>query len=356
MGRVYNALVRAEKWKEGDRPIGRPHRDDSPRGAREDEIPGPSFNAPAAATAQRAFGRNLPRTQDAPAAPAPPHHTAARSNNSDQSASTSPSLGPSQRPVAEASSPEASVIAFEEPTEVSNIQALPVDPRFALLTREEPLAVERYRGLALKLLNLADRRKMKTVLITSAESGEGKSTVAAALAWSLARRPQRRVLLIDANPASPSVARMFGIDSKRGWLNLVDRSCALEQAIIRLDPNGLYVMPCGAPSRSQSASALASRLEEVIAKLAPRFDLVVVDSPAILESPEAQRLAEVLDGAVLVARAGHTHHSRVTAARKLVQKERRLGVVLNESEANAEIAPGGRGKISISRRLFGRKK
>jgi Mrp family chromosome partitioning ATPase len=210
--------------------------------------------------------------------------------------------------------------------------------------------------LAVKLLNLADRRKLKTLLITSAEAGEGKTTVATAVAWLMAKHPERRVLLIDANPASPSVGRTLGIDSKRGWLNLVDRSCELKHALVRLDPNGLYVMTPGASEAAQPTDAMSSRLEDVIAEVATRFDLVVVDSPAILESPDGQRLAAVLDGAVIVARAGYTHHSKVTAARKLVPKERRLGVVLNESEADAEIAHRRRGKSSLAGRLFGRKR
>lgn len=287
-------MVRAEKWKDCDRPIVRPDRKDAARGRDGDAAPSFSFNAP--------------------------------------------------------------VITFEEPSEISKIRDLAIDPRVAALTREDPLAMESYRGLAVQLLNLAERRKLKTLLITSAEAGEGKTTVATVVAWSLAKHPERRVLLIDGNPASPSVGRTLGLDPKRGWLNLVDRSCELKHALVRLDPNGLYVMTPGPLKALQSTDAMSSRLEDMIADLRRHFDLVVVDSPAILESPDAQRLAAVLDGAVIVARAGHTHHRKVTAARKLVPKERRLGVVLNESEAGAEFAHRRRAKSSQVGRFFGRKR
>lgn len=345
MGRVYNALVRAEKWEDGDRPIGRPDRKDSARGRDGDATPALSFNLSSAATARSAFENNFPQTEDM-ASPA----------EAGQSAIVPRQVALARRAVAEPPVASAPVITFEEPSEVSNIRDLAIDPRVVMLTREDPLAVERYSALAVKLLNLAERRKLKTLLITSAEAGEGKTTVATVVAWSLAKHPERRVLLIDANPASPSVGCALGIDPKRGWLNLVDRSCELKHALVRLDPNGLYVMTPGAPAAPQSTDAMSSRLEDVIAELAPRFDLVVVDSPAILGSPDAQRLAAVLDGAVIVARAGHTHHSKVTAARKLVPKERRLGVVLNESETGAEFAHRRRGKSSLVGRLFGRKR
>ncbi len=357
MGRVYNALVRAEKWKDDDSPIGRPAREDSAHGRDLDAATAFLFNVSSAATARSAFEDNLPLTEDLVTSPAGGSFIAVEAAEVG-----APALAPLRaaplagRSVAEPSAPKPPVITFEEPSAISNMRDLAIDSRVFTLTREDPLAVERYRALAVKLLNLAERRKLKTLLITSAEAGEGKTTVATVVAWSLAKLPERRVLLIDANPASPSVGRTLGLDPKRGWQNLVDRSCELKHALVRLDPNGLYVMTPGAAAAPQSTDAMSSRLEDVIAELARRFDLVVVDSPAILESPETQRLAAVLDGAVIVARAGHTHHSKVTAARKLVPKERRLGVVLNESEAGAEFAYRRRGKSSLGGRLFGRKR
>jgi capsular exopolysaccharide synthesis family protein len=238
-----------------------------------------------------------------------------------------------QSPAASAAS-----IAFEEPRNVSNIRHLAIDPHVAALADDDPIAVERYRALAVKLMDLADRRKLKTLLITSAEAGEGKTTVATGTAWSLAKHPERRVLLIDASPNSSAVGRMLGIDPQCGWLNLLNGSCELKNALIRLEPNGLYVLTPGATADPHSSDTSSSQLEDLIVELVPRFDLVIVDSSPILESSEAQRLATILDGAVIVARASHTHHSKVTAARKLVPKERRLGVVLNESEVDVEFA------------------
>src|SRR4030095_2471209 len=121
----------------------------------------------------------------------------------------------------------------------------------AALTGDDLLATERYRTLAMKLLSLTDQRKIKTVLITSAQEGDGKTTVATGAAWSLAKIAERRVLLIDASPTS-SLGRMLGIEPKRGWVNLLDGSSELKQAVVRLQPNGLYVLTAGAPARAPS--------------------------------------------------------------------------------------------------------
>jgi capsular exopolysaccharide synthesis family protein len=300
MGRVYKALVKAEQFQDTARPIGRPER------------------SRADVRAPQGFSRNL-----SPAATSP--------------------------------------VVFDDgfnPAEgrgvSANIRDLAIDPHVAALAGADTVASERCRALAVKLLTLTDRRKIKTLLITSAQAGDGKTTIATGVAWTLAKGAERRVLLIDAGLGSSSIGRMLGIEPKRGWQNVLDRSSELNEAIIRVEPNGLYLLTAGAASALPPVNHSATRLEDLIAELAPRFDLVIVDSGSILDSSDAQRLASVLDGVVIVARANHTDREKANAARKLVPKERRLGVVLNESESRPEIAL--QATLGIVGRLFGRKR
>jgi Mrp family chromosome partitioning ATPase len=358
MGRVYNALVKAEKFQEPDRPIGRPERDVATDARRRDVAPVRPLNAPSAAPAPFPITEEFDspgdtRFEDLSAAAQLAEIPAAKNS---YAVVPRPVTSPARRPVTGTPAPIAAAVAFEEALDVVNIRDLTIDPHVAALTGADPVAAERYRLLAAKLQNLVERRKLKTLLITSAVEGEGKTTIATGAAWLLAKHPGRRVLLIDARPASSSVCGMLGIDRKRGWLNLVDGSCDLKHALTRLEPNGLYVLAAGASMQAQSSDELSSRLEDLITDLAKRFDLVIVDSGSILESSEAQRLATVLDGVVIVARSGYTHHSKVNTARKLVPKERRLGVVLNEAEGGNEIADRGNKRKSLTGRLFGRKR
>ena len=326
MGRVYNALVRAERWEDRDRPIGSPARTDAqPKRAQVAAFF--PINADSAADAPFESG-DLALSEEV-YSPASGDLFGLRSMISESESNAAQEIAPLPvRSLALVVKPP----VFEEPGEVINVSELTVDPHLPVLAGEDSLAAERFRTLAVRILNLAARRKLKTLLITSAEAGEGKTTVATSVAWSLAKHPERRVLLIDASLTSSSVCRSLGIEAKRGWIDLIDGSCEPKQAMLRLDPNGLYVLTPGPLAGTVTEDAYAARLEDVIAKMASRFDVVVVDSPAILESPETQSLAGMLDGSVIVARAGHTHHSKVTAARKLVPKGRRLGVVLNESD------------------------
>jgi Mrp family chromosome partitioning ATPase len=226
-----------------------------------------------------------------------------------------PQPGRSRAPRVESKPTAASpTLALKEPSDIYNIADLGFDPHLAALAGTDALAAERYRTLAARLLSLTDRLKLKSLLITSAEPSEGKTTVAINIAWALAKRPGRRVLLVDANP-EPAVGRALGLYRKGA-------SWAAE--LVRLDPNRLYVLTQPLP------------LETVLAELAPQFDLLVVDSASILQSVETQRLAGALDGAVIVARAGRTNRRKVSAARKLIPKPKRLGLVLNESDFEAE--------------------
>ena len=168
------------------------------------------------------------------------------------------------------------------------------------------------------------------------------------------------MLLLDANPRATSIKRLLGALPARGWLGLSDRQTELADAMMRLDPNGLYLMTARGLSETTEAddgaldeALMSARFEKLLARLAERFDLIVIDAPAICDSAEAQQLAAIADGCVLVARAGRTHYRRVSEATDLVPQERRLGVVLNECEV-AEASSRRGGKRSLMGRLFRR--
>lgn len=316
MGRVYKALVRADRWSDREHAIG---------STISNERANVSIKAQPAPPVSRPIDNRSARpelvSQDSPSVAV-------------RVAPAAPALR--RAPVAAQPKPHIDVAppakVFEEPAEIHNISSLEIAPHLVTLAGTDALAAERYRTLAARLLSLADRSKLKTFLITSAEASEGKTTVAVNLAWSLAKRSERRVLLLDANTSSLAMSHSLGIAEK-------NKSAAPSGQLMRLDPNGLYVLSQAAPS----ASALA--------ELASRFDIIVVDSQSILESADTQNLAASLDGTVIVARAGRTDRRKVTAARKLVPKSKRLGLVLNEIDLNAE----GSSTRARRRSVFGKR-
>jgi len=113
-------------------------------------------------------------------------------------------------------------------------------------------------------------------------------------------------------------------------------------------PNGLYTWTPGGYSPAGDDALLSPSFDKLIASLEADFDLIIIDSPAILESSGAQRLASLADGTVFVVRAGHTHHRAVTEGLTLLPPERRLGLVLNESDVENE-SPSKQNKKPMGR-------
>ena len=357
MGRVYNALVKADKWRGRGRPIGRPaDRPERPASLKPDMTPAPR-------TPGMGYRERAEPVRESAAAAVAVNDAAGANERAASSVTPFPQAVPAP-PTVEKQPP-----AFIEPRKSLDVSNLDVEPHLVSIAGGDALASERYRTLAVRLLNMAARRKLKTLLFTSAQEGEGKTTVATNLAWVMAKSSERRVLLIDADLRLPSVARALEINPGRGWLELLDGSAELIDTAIRLDPNGLYVLAPFAADKDykenerygsdQDATAYAltsSRLEKLLKDLEGQFDFILIDAPPILEFADAQRLASIADGTVIVARAGHTHHDQVTGALKLVPKDRRIGVVLNEAQVEEEIAYYNRKKRAGFGRLFQRRK
>jgi len=323
--------------KEGERPIARPARvQTSP--ARDNKQPQARTSPPAEVETRDETAFDLPKVEAEPSAPfdfseiialsemiAAAPRREVRTQTRPRSSRTSSDL--------RVAPTKAVVPDFAEPRLAFTVSKTAVAPGLTAITGEDALVGERYRTLAMRLLNQAAKRKLKTVVVTSARGQEGKSTVAINLAWVMAKPGERRVLLIDANPDQASVCRMLGVKAQRGWTDVIDGAVQISDAIARIDPNGLCVLAAG-PGRSFDRSdVMASpRLEKLIADLERHFDFVVIDAPAI-KNIDAQRLASIADGTVMVVRAGHTPHDEVTEALKLVPRDTCAGIVLNESDA-----------------------
>jgi protein-tyrosine kinase len=240
---------------------------------------------------------------------------------------------------------------FTEPTAIVTVNHLSVEPHLVAINGSDVLAAERYRTLAVRLLNMASQqnKKTKTLLITSAKQGEGKTTVATNLAWVMAKPGERRVLLIDAHVQNSSVCTRLNLKPQCGWLDVADGNSKFIDAAIRLDPNGLYVMSPrklenGLTNTSTADVLTSSQIEKLFKELEQYFDFILIDAPAILDSADAQRIASIVDGTVMVTCAGRTNHTDVTDALKLIPKERRLGIVLNEARVEAEAGSNKRKK------------
>jgi capsular exopolysaccharide synthesis family protein len=168
--------------------------------------------------------------------------------------------------------------------------------------------------------------------VTSAVAGEGKSTLARAIAIATANDHAADVLLIEADLVTPTLAPEFGVAETPGLSDVLAGSSDLSAAAHVTGLPNLWLLPAGArpdnPSRLLRSSAMVDLLQEV----REHFRFVVLDLPAILTSSDAAVLARQSDRAILVIRAGVTDQRAVQGALQLLSGAALQGVVLNRRQ------------------------
>ncbi|MEQ8790491.1 MAG: CpsD/CapB family tyrosine-protein kinase [Pirellulaceae bacterium] len=171
----------------------------------------------------------------------------------------------------------------------------------------------------------------RTVGVTSCKSGEGVSTVAVNLAICGAGSGCR-ILLVDANTMSPSLARTLLVAPRPGLADLLSGEAALEECIRPTTTERLSILPAGPLSAADRADFDWSRLEEIIAQVSSDYELVIFDLPPVEALSPCLVVASLLDGVLLVVEAERTgSDAALRSKRQLCAADAKmLGVVLNK--------------------------
>lgn len=207
--------------------------------------------------------------------------------------------------------------------------------RISLLQPDSYVA-EQYRSLRGRLDSLASQRPLKTIAVTSANAGEGKSTCSVNLATVTAMSVGRSVLLVDCDLRKPKVHWTLGLQPQVGLAEVLLNQATVDEAITKLDGVNLDVLPVRMIPSNPSELLASPEMRRLIEEVARRYDRVVLDTPACLGLPDAKSISELCDGLVMVVRAGVTPKEDVQAALDILDRRRVVGLVLNGSEATRE--------------------
>lgn len=171
----------------------------------------------------------------------------------------------------------------------------------------------------------------RSIVVTSANQGEGKSTVAANLATVLAESGEQ-VVLIDADLRRSALARAFDLDGDVGLTEVLAGTIALPDALQDTDVPGLQILAAGATPPNPSELLGSHRMEQLIEELSQRH-FVILDAPPLLPVTDAVLLTRSADGAVLVVAAGRTHKEALDRAAASLRgvDAKVLGAVLNQA-------------------------
>jgi capsular exopolysaccharide synthesis family protein len=176
-------------------------------------------------------------------------------------------------------------------------------------------------------------KPIKTLLITSTQNGEGKTTTALNLAQALAQR-KVKVLLMDCDFRKGEVAKTIGITDRKGLTAVLSGEIEIPKALHALQPN-LWAMLAG-PVPGDPVALLASRqMAIVLESVASHFEFVIIDSPPVLAVTDAAILAGLVDAVLLVAASGATPRGGLVRARKILEASgaNLLGMAVNKLDS-----------------------
>jgi capsular exopolysaccharide synthesis family protein len=193
------------------------------------------------------------------------------------------------------------------------------------------LAAEQYRALRTRLALAEGAGALRTVLITSPQKGEGKSVTSANLALTMAQELQRRVVLVEADLRKPSLQHFFGLPSGAGLADYLSGAAELKDIMKFLPEHNLTIIPAGSMPMNPAELLGSTAMRRMLDHLRTRFDRVILDTPPVLPLADVAILAPLVDGALMVVRAGYTPKPAIENALRSFDASRLLGVVLNES-------------------------
>ncbi|HSL29856.1 MAG TPA: polysaccharide biosynthesis tyrosine autokinase [Anaerolineales bacterium] len=191
-----------------------------------------------------------------------------------------------------------------------------------------PIA-DAFRGLRTNIEMLQAARPLKTILVTSADVGDGKTSVAANLALSLAQS-EKEVILLDVDLRRPRVHEFFELTNDRGLVDLLSGRATISDVLRVKKDRKVSVITSGDPPPNPTELLASQKMNQLLSQLEGTADVVVIDGPPFIVA-DATVMASKVDGVLLVVRPGHTRRSLARGASdqlKLVGAKI-LGVVLN---------------------------
>jgi capsular exopolysaccharide synthesis family protein len=207
---------------------------------------------------------------------------------------------------------------------------LPDDTRLVCIADQQSPAAEAFRLLGVRIRRMGSQNLGNKLLITSTTPAEGKSTIAANLACTLANGSQQSVLLVDGDLRRPVLAEMFGLRQEPGLSEYLRGSNEIANSIYKLQDAGFWLMPAGDSLGNVLELLQSSKLSSMMEALADLFDWVIIDSPPMLPLADTSIWERWADGILMVARQGVTRKKALQRGLEAFSAQNKLvGAVVN---------------------------
>jgi len=212
-----------------------------------------------------------------------------------------------------------------------------IKPELISINEPDSIAAEAYRALRTSIQFASIDRDIKTLVVTSSNPGEGKSSVVINLGVVIAQTG-KRVLLIDADLRNPSLYKNLEIDNQEGLSTLFLKNDTLDKYIKQYAVNNLFILPSGPPPPNPSEILASDRMKQFISEIKEKFDFIIFDTPPLLPVTDAAALSKFCDGTLLVVRSSKTIIEAAHRVKTILDnlKVNVLGVVISDVDQRKE--------------------
>jgi capsular exopolysaccharide synthesis family protein len=204
-----------------------------------------------------------------------------------------------------------------------------VNKRRISLLQPDSYVAEQFRALRGRIDAIASQRPIRTISVTSAFPGEGKTTCAVNLAIVTSMSLEHRVILIDCDLRRPKVHQSLAIQPAVGLTEVLTGEASIDDAIVRPDGVKLDVIAVRTRPANPSELLASAEMRNLIETLSSRYDRIILDTPAALGLPDAKIISDLCDGMVMVVRADQTGQAEIQAVLEILDRRRVLGMLIN---------------------------
>ena len=211
-------------------------------------------------------------------------------------------------------------------------------PSLVTITRPSSVIAEQFRTIRTNIQFSMVDKNLKTLVITSAGPGAGKSTISANLAVTFAMQG-KKVLIVDADMRKPTVHKTFRLPNRDGLTTLLtERDVEIKDIAHRLDTEGLFAITSGVIPPNPSELLASNRMNQLIQEFEELFDLIIFDMPPVIAVTDAQVMSSKSDGTIFVINKNGADKEMVTKSKELLEKVKAniIGVVFNRVELKGD--------------------
>jgi exopolysaccharide/PEP-CTERM locus tyrosine autokinase len=223
----------------------------------------------------------------------------------------------------------------EEEVQKSSIDDIVLDDKLVSYFQPTSIATEQFRGLRTYIMKLRqDDRSPRTILVTSAMAGEGKSLIAVNLATVIATELHSHALLVDCDLRNPSLSRLFGVEEKIGLSDYLTGDFEIKDLLVKTPIDKLSFISGGGLKENPVELIGSNKMKFLINELKSRYKdrYIIFDSSPVMATTEPVILNKMIDGIIIVIKSGETTRESIARAIKILDKGKILGVVLNSLE------------------------